>query len=250
MRPRTAEGYVLRSWKLGESDLLVVFFTCEEGKLRGVARGARASRKRFGGALEPLTRVQVSFVEREGQDLARIRDLEVRRSFFEAQSDPAVAAACAYVAEVADQFGREKEEDARFFRLLGTVLEGLSRGVDPLLAARYFEVWTLRLQGLLPDLRVCCSCERSLLGGGARFDRRQGEMACRECAPAGAGDPAVTPGALRLAGTMLREPLSAVQESRPPDREVRALARLVAAILARFLERPFQSLKLLEELTR
>ena len=250
MKPRVAEAYVLRTWKLGEADLLVAFFTREEGKLRGVAPSARRSRKRFGGALEPLTRVQVSFVEREGRDLARIRDLEVRRSFFEAQADPVVAAVCGYVAEMADEFGREKEEDERFFRLLGTVLEGLASGVDPVLAARYFEVWTLRLQGLLPDLRTCPSCNRTLLGGGARFDRQRGELSCRSCTPPGGGCVAVSPGALRLAGEILGKPLAVVGEQAHSPRDTGRLARLVAAILERFLERPFRSLKLLEELTR
>jgi len=248
LKPRSAEAFILRTSRLGESDVLVSLFTEEEGKLRGVARGARRSRRRFAGALEPLTRVRVSFVEREGRDLARIDDLEVRQSFFQAQAEPAVAAACGYVVEVVDQFAREKEPDERFFRLVGTVLDGLSRGVDPRLAARYFEVWTLRLQGLLPDLRACSSCGQSF-SGAARFEPRLGELQCARCAAEGAGATRVARGALVLAGTILTEPLLAVAERGVDRDELLKLARLLTAILARFVERPFRSARLLEEFT-
>ena len=77
LKARTAEAFVLRTGSLGESDVLITLFTRELGKVRGVARGARRSRKRFGGALEPLTRVRASFVEREGRDLVQVNDLEV-----------------------------------------------------------------------------------------------------------------------------------------------------------------------------
>lgn len=249
MRPRSAEAFVLRTWDLGEADLLVSLFTRDEGKVRGVAKAARRSRRRFGGALEPLTRVIVRYVEREGRDLARIEDLEVQRSYFEAQRDPAVAAAFGYVAEVVDQFGHEKEQDERFFRLVGSVVEGLSRGVDPRLAARYFEAWTLRLQGLLPDLRSCPSCGRSFREG-ACYDRGEGELWCRDCATATAVGLGIDGAALALAGTILAEPLASVAGRRPAPEAVAALARLLAAILARFLERPFRSLRLLEEMSR
>ena len=248
MKPRTAEGYLLRTWNLGEADVLISFFTLEEGKLRGVAPRARRSRRRFGGALEPLTRVRVRFVEREGSELARLEDLDVVRSYFEAQREPVVAAAYAYVAEVVEQFGREKESDERFFRLVGTVLEGLAQGVDPLLAARYFETWTLRLQGLLPDLRTCPSCGRPFTGGGW-YDRHHGEVSCAACVPAGAGGDQVDASALRLAAVILAQPLDALSRSRPRAAAVAGLGTLMAQILARFLERPFRSLRLLEELS-
>ncbi|MGD8376794.1 MAG: DNA repair protein RecO [Acidobacteriota bacterium] len=248
MRPSVAEGYVLRTWKLGEADLVVSLFTREEGILRGVARAARRSRRRFGGALEPLTRVRVRFVERPSSDLARLEELEPIRSYFGAQSDPAVAAAFAYVAEMVEQFGREKEADDPFFRLVGAVAEGLDRGVDPLLAARYFEAWTLRLQGLLPDLRICPSCERPLTAGGW-YDRRHGEVSCARCLPPASGGERIEPGVFALAGSILTRPLDAVHECRPAPATVAGLGSLLAGILARFLERPFRSLRILEGLS-
>ena len=249
MKPRTSEAFVLRTWPLGESDLLVSLFTREEGKVRGVARGARRSRRRFGGALEPLTLVLARFVEKEGRDLVRIEDLEVRRSHFEAQGEPAVAAAFGYVAEIVDQFGHEKAADESFFRLVGTVTEALSEGVDPRLAARYFETWTLRFQGLLPDFHSCPACGQPFRGG-ACYDRFQGELCCRQCSPGVGVGLGIDGSALTLAGRILAEPLSSVAGECPDPESVAALARLQVAVLDRFLERPIRSLRLLEEMTR
>jgi DNA repair protein RecO (recombination protein O) len=247
---RRAEAFVLRTQTLGESDVLLSLLTRDEGKLRGVARAARRSRRRFGGALEPLTRVRVTFRETEGRDLARIDDLEIVHSFFAMQAEPRVAAACAYAAELAEAFGREKEPDPRFFRLVGSVLEGLERGVEPLLAVRYLEVWTLKLQGILPDPRVCGACGGAL-GDGSRVDLRDGELHCRRCAPSGGPrDEAVGAGALELVARILRVALPELASRGPAAADRQALGRLVAALLQRFVERPFRSLRVLEEVSR
>ena len=74
---KQSEAIVLRSYPLREADLLVSFFTRTEGKLRGVARSAKKSRKRFGGALEPLTTVRLYWEDRERQELARIDSCDV-----------------------------------------------------------------------------------------------------------------------------------------------------------------------------
>ncbi len=247
MRARTAEAFVLRTSSLGESDVLVTLFTREQGKVRGVARSARRSRKRFGGALEPATHVQADFVEKEGRDLAQIRELEILHSYFEMQREPAVAAACAYLCEVTEQFAREQEVDELFFRLLGSVLDGLQGGVDPSLAARYFELWTCRIQGFLPDLRNCAACER-LLEHGASYQPQHGELVCPGCGgESGAGLP-VTGAVLELARRMLAQPVSAVVAGEATA--AHGLGHLVEAILLQFVERPFISRKFLEEMTR
>ena len=247
MRARTAEAFVLRTGSLGESDVLVTLFTREQGKVRGVAQAARRSRKRFGGALEPATHVRAGFVEKEGRDLAQIRDLEILRSYFDMQRDPAVAAACAYLCEVTEQFAREQEVDELFFRLLGSVLDGLQGGVDPSLAARYFELWTCRIQGLLPDLRNCAACERPL-DDGARYEPRHGELCCRRCGGESGGGLPVPRPALELALRMLAQPVGDVAGGEPMA--ATGLGHLVAAILMQFVERPFISRKILEEMTR
>ena len=72
----TSDALILRTYKLGEADRIVVFLTRDRGKKRGVAKGARRPRSRFIGALEPLTRAGVAYYERELRDLVRLNYVE------------------------------------------------------------------------------------------------------------------------------------------------------------------------------
>ena len=179
MRQLTDEGYVLRTQPLGEADLIVSFFTLGHGKVRGVAKTARRSRKRFGAALEPLTRVRVAWTEPSpGRELARIDGVESQRSFATMQSDPALQAACAVIIEVASAFAREEQPDPPVFRLIGAVLDALEAGVPVLAVVRYFEFWMARIHGLLPALDVCASC--GAVPEPAYVDP-SGRVVCRAC---------------------------------------------------------------------
>src|SRR5436853_5596687 len=94
----TTDALILRTYKLGESDRIVVFLTRDRGKKRGVAKNARQSRRRFGGGLEPLTCVRVGFVERERRDLVGLNYVEATRSPLGAAAREATRSA-EYVAE-------------------------------------------------------------------------------------------------------------------------------------------------------
>src|SRR3989442_15279217 len=80
MALKESEAIVLRTYPLREADLLVTLFTREEGKVRGVARSAKKSKRRFGGGVEPLTYVRVHYEDREQQELARLDSCEVLES--------------------------------------------------------------------------------------------------------------------------------------------------------------------------
>src|SRR5256885_11119491 len=80
MRLHTTDALILRTYKLGESDRIVVFLTRDRGKKRGVAKNARQSRRRFGGGLEPLTYGRVGYMERERRELVRLDYVEPIRS--------------------------------------------------------------------------------------------------------------------------------------------------------------------------
>lgn len=162
----TAEALVLRTYKLGEADRIVVFLTRDRGKKRGVAPNARKSRKRFGAALEPLTEVRVSYVEKEGRELVGLNYAEPARSPLMAVSPEALGYSH-YFAELIDEWAAEADVDERLFRLGTSALEALVGGapLEPL--ARYFEFWLLRLQGVYPD-DLALSGEAALLLDGMR----------------------------------------------------------------------------------
>jgi DNA repair protein RecO (recombination protein O) len=178
----TTDALILRTYKLGESDRIVVFLTRDRGKKRGVAKNARQSRRRFGGALEPLTCGRVGYVERERRDLVHLEYVEIVRSPLSAfragpprqpgsprqprnPGDPGIrlgpgnrrdtdagnAVALGYVgyfAELIDEWAQEADPNENLFRLGASMTDALSAGVPVEPLARYFEYWLLRLQGV------------------------------------------------------------------------------------------------------
>ena len=153
----TADALILRTYKLGEADRIVVFLTRDRGKRRGVAKGARRSRSRFTGALEPLTEVRVAYFEKERRELVGLNYAETVRSplsLLGLDGEPATKLGyLGYFAELLDEWAQEADADERLYRLGTSMLGALGGGapVEPL--ARYFEYWLLRLQGVYPEAR-------------------------------------------------------------------------------------------------
>jgi DNA repair protein RecO (recombination protein O) len=235
---------VLDTRELGEADLIVTLFGRDHGKVRAVAPSARRSRRRFGGVLEPLTRVRASWVEREGRQLHRLADVEGVRSFADMQSDPLRQATCAVLAEVAGAFAHEGQSDPQAFRLLGAVLDALEGGARPWTMLRYFEYWTLRVHGLLPDLESCTACGRGLAAQGPwRVSRHRGPL-CREC-PRVSGDPEgrLTARDREFLSALRRLPPSAMPELPNPGSGSDAVALLLRGMLEAFAERSFGTYK-------
>jgi DNA repair protein RecO (recombination protein O) len=173
----TSDALILRTYKLGESDRIVVFLTRDRGKKRGVAKNARQSRRRFGGALEPMTCGRVSYLERERRDLVTLHYVEQVRSPLSV-GWPAAANAAAggddialgymgYFAELIDEWAQEADPNETLFRLGTSVVEALAVGVPVEPLARYFEYWLLRLQGVYePDAGLTSEAQAFL--GSAR----------------------------------------------------------------------------------
>ena len=149
----SADALILRTYKLGEADRIVVFLTRDRGKKRGVARGARRPKSNFVGALEPLTHVRVAYFEKERRELVNLNYSEVSRSALSSGTIEGLGCA-AYFAELIDEWAAESHEDERLYRLGVSMVEALVAGVPPEPLTRYFEFWLLSLQGVYPAARV------------------------------------------------------------------------------------------------
>ncbi len=250
MPQREAEAIVLRSHALGESDRIVTFLARGHGKVRGVAKGARRSKRRFGANLELLSRVRLVWFEKERQDLGRIESAELLEAFYDLQADPERGAVLACLAEVTDAFAREAQEDDAFFRLLLAVLRAVRDGLDLEWAARYFEIWTLRLHGVIPDLERCGACDGPTAGVGGRYLRAEGTIACARCGARRPGDVALPAASLEAAGAIVKRPPAAFLGVPPPGDALRPLATLAAAVFEEVAERRFRSYEVLEQLRR
>ncbi|MGE3276157.1 MAG: DNA repair protein RecO [Vicinamibacterales bacterium] len=155
----TADALVLRTYKLGEADRIVVFLTRDRGKKRGVASNAARSRRRFGGALEPLTAARVAYFEKERRELVGLNYAEPVKSPL-AAADPEALGYSHYFAELIDLWAADADADERLYRLGCSVLDALTAGTPIEALARYFECWLLRLQGVYPpDLNLSRGAE-------------------------------------------------------------------------------------------
>ena len=181
----TTDALILRTYKLGESDRIVVFLTRDRGKKRGVARNARQSRRRFGAALEPLTVGRVGYVERERRELVHLQYVEPVRSPM-AAADGAALGYVEYFAELIDEWAPEADPNETLFRLGASMVDAIAGGgvaIEPL--ARYFEYWLLRLQGVYEaDARLSSEAREFL-------------ATARGISPYAIGGVAVSPRALR-----------------------------------------------------
>lgn len=178
------EGIVLRSIKLGEADKIVTVLSKQEGVVRGVARGARRLKSKFGASLEPFTHVLLTFFEKETRELVSFTQVEIIRSYFELTGDDRAFVSLEYLAGIVTEFAPLRAPDERFFRMMRACLETLAAEPESVAEViRYCEVWTLRLAGFLPDLKHCGTCRSELDEERSPFALSAGSvLECRRCA--------------------------------------------------------------------
>lgn len=169
MRHFSSEAFVLATYPLREKDRIVSLLTRESGKKRGVARGARSPRSAFAGALEPMTEVRVLYFEKEGRELVSINSTDVIRSSFPLSKELDRALLLSAFAESLETFVPDSDPAEPFYRLAHHVIDALFRGVSADVVSAYFDVWVLKLSGLLPPERECAACGRPLEPEGPLF---------------------------------------------------------------------------------
>jgi DNA repair protein RecO (recombination protein O) len=245
MALKESEAIVLRTYPLREADLLVTLFTRAEGKMRGVARAAKKSKRRFGGALEPLTHVRAHYEDRERQELSRLDSCEVLESPLATEVSYLRAVALALVAEVLDELLPDREANDDVFRLALSVLAEL-RGSDVWMPVTYFELWMTRLMGYMPDLSECIVCRRTLNGSQAFFHALADGLMCiddRRLASSALSSESRT-----LAAQMFRAPVENLAGTPWPKERGADLRKFLVQILQRHIEKKFVTAAMLEKI--
>jgi DNA repair protein RecO (recombination protein O) len=249
----TADALVLRTYKLGEADRIVVFLTRDRGKKRGVAKSARRPRSRFTGALEPLTEVRVAYFEKERRELVGLNYAETVRSPL-ALSSPDALGYVSYFAELLDEWAQADDPSETLFRLGASVLDAMAAGVaiDPL--ARYFEYWLLRLQGVYPPHLVCHHCDARFGRGsaGAWLSPFDGVLTCAACADGVAGHrgASLSSGALGFLSEARAKPPHQMGEIGGGPGVMAELEAVHRLLMARHLERELRSPRVLRAIQR
>jgi DNA repair protein RecO (recombination protein O) len=242
----TTDALILRTYQLGEADRIVVFLTSDRGKKRGVANGARRTKSRFGGGLEPLTLARLAYFERERRDLVRLSYVDPVRSPLRS-SDASVLGHVGYFAELIDECAPEADPSETLFRLGAAVVESLGGDIRVDQLARYVEYWVLRLQGVYPSLLACHRCGGDVSGGG-RLDPAEAGMSCRGCAT-GSGF-ALSTASMRFLREAAGTAPGAASGLTLPAPAARELERAHRQLISNHLEKELRSLRVLRAMTR
>ena len=184
-----AEGIIVRSMKMGETSKLVTLFTRELGILKVVAKGSRASKSRFGGALEVLTVVRVVYYDKENRELQFLSQADIVEHFPNLPSDLerwGLANACG---ELIFRSQADTEVKPALYPALLETLRAMNEAGAEARACFYgFQMKLLGFLGVAPNLRRCQKCETEMLSREAEdlsrchFEIVQGGVLCAKCA--------------------------------------------------------------------
>jgi DNA repair protein RecO (recombination protein O) len=238
MSVQQAEAVVLRTWLIHEADQIVSLFTREHGKIKGIAKSSAKSRKRFGGALEPMTHVRATFLEKPRQELVRLDFCEILHSPLREHVDYARLAALDLYAEVLDETLADHDPNDPVFRLLLAVLEATHAG-QVWLPVTYFSLWMTRLMGWLPDLLHCLQCAKPFAGDPAWFHAHSDGLFCSEHKQLASG--MLAPASQRLAAAFLRAPIHAFAGQEWERTQASDLRRFTIQSLERHIDRKLRS---------
>lgn len=213
-------GVVLRTYKLRESDRIVVFHTAENGKVRAVAKGVRKTKSKFGARLEPMSHVRLLLYR--GRELDIVSQAEAVEPLSPLLSSLDRASQGLAVIEAVDQLSLEREPNPQLYRMVVGVLRTIAANPSPLNVAAFY--WKLLAnEGMRPELDRCLRCGLTEPDTQfVAFDLNEGGVLCRTCR----SGQSISPGAL----TILRDILGgrlvqalALEES-PLTHEVSSLA--------------------------
>jgi DNA repair protein RecO (recombination protein O) len=244
-------GFVLRTLSYGESDLIVTFLSSEFGKLKGIAKGAKRSKKRFANVFEPFSLTNIIFTRKSRDVLAFIDACEIIDHYDAIRLDLEKTLIASYFIDLADHFSPEGKKNEKVFELLQTflVLLGSQKASDALV--RFFEIRLLKLAGFEPTLDHCVMCRTPVTNGSAYyFHAQEGGIKCAQCAKPERYDQSVSAGTVRtllLGKDMDIDKIKLIALSDSLARESRSI---LVGFISHILSREVKSLRVLEQVRK
>jgi DNA repair protein RecO (recombination protein O) len=247
MHLHVSDAIILHHLDYGEADRIVTFLTPAHGLLKGFARSARKSRRRFGASLEPFAQVRLHWSSPRSGDLQSLREAELIDLRTGLRKDLTAIALAGYGCELLEALLGEGHGHDEAFALLAAYLDHLSGGGARPEARLLFELRLLQLAGYVPHLLHCSSCNETLSEPQAFFDTHRGGSLCSACA---AGGPARQLGLATL-GTLARcllTPPTLFAGFRFSPQSLCEGGMVTAEALRPHLSRPLKSLSFLEQM--
>jgi DNA repair protein RecO (recombination protein O) len=176
---------VIGSIHYGESDKIVTFFTEDFGKIKGIAKGARRSKKRFQNALGLFSYIRLIFFDREGMGLVRAEGCDLLNAFPKIREDLKKIYYGNYYLELVNEMAGERETNREAFDLLLSFLSNLEEGEPEEEGLRMFEIRMLSLFGYRPHMKGCGVCKKDWENlkafSAVSFSLEKGTLVCEDC---------------------------------------------------------------------
>ena len=173
---------ILRSRKWGDADRIITLYSKDLGKIRGVARGARRQKSRFGGAIEPFSVCRLNLFEKTGDSLFRISHVDLVRSSQVLREDLRLMASAARMVNVVAAITPDGDPDPLLFDTLEQGLASLHESEDSTFTALLFQIRLLGLTGFRPQTDHCAACGKTHFAGEPQFSPIAGGLVCLTCA--------------------------------------------------------------------
>ena len=189
-----SESIITRTWEFGETDLLVSFFTVDKGRLKGVAKGARKSSRRFANCLDSFCLTRLEYDRKSGRDLYFLNSGKLIHGFPDLRTDFHALSLASYMVELAETLFPLGVAEPRMFALLKKAIYALSNHMEKEDLRIFFEAKALALGGYGINFERCCDCGRLYAGEGrAVFKQSRGGIACLRCEKESARLPGLDP---------------------------------------------------------
>ncbi|MBW2689965.1 MAG: DNA repair protein RecO [Deltaproteobacteria bacterium] len=244
MKPQVSQAIILHHTDYGEADRIVTFLTPDQGRLKGFARAARKSRKRFGAALEPFAEVQLHWAARSSGDLVSLRDAELVTLRSGLRRDLETLTLASYGCELTEVLFDESGASVDVFQLLQAFLDHLDSEGYSVEARLLLEIRLLSLAGYVPHLQHCADCFGPLPNGAIGFSAAADGSLCPAC-DGGRATLKIDRMTLGTFGRILQTPLTSFADFKLSPRSRKEGQLLLNDALRCHLHRPLKSLEFL-----
>lgn len=246
----TTKATVLHSHPYGESDRIVTFFSEDFGKLRGIAKGARRSQKRFQNALGLFSYLRLNFFDREGMGMVRVEGCDILNLFPSIRDHLRKIFYGQYFLELMDTMAGEREPNAEAFRLLISFLLDLEAQEPQEEGLRMFEIRALSLFGYRPNMKRCDRCKREREdlkeAPSAFFSLERGALVCSDCSQAQKNIVRLSLGTARLIEKISEAELSKIHRLRFTPQALSESRELLPKFIAYQMGKELKSLRTLD----
>ncbi len=179
MSIQTTEAIVLRSINFAESSKIVTFYSPQFGKIKGIAKGARSTKNKFGSSLEIFSHIVLVFYQKK-TDIQLVSQCDLKNPFLNIRDDLIKTAYGSYFIELINKTIEGGQESEQIFDLILNALITLeTTGVEPEVLAHFFEIRLLKMLGCIPVFDRCVNCGAKITSG--KFSCRLGGLLNNEC---------------------------------------------------------------------